>query len=93
MQTCGWYKRLVEYLKTMKCPDGMPKNERRTLKLQEIRYFILVGESWWRSPEGVFLRCVDGDQAGDLLIEMHKGVCGGHYMAKTTTNKVLRADF
>lgn len=93
MQACGWYKRIVEYLQAMQCPEGMPHNEKRTLKLQEIRYVIIDGELWWRNLKGLLLRCVDGDKAKDLLIEMHKGACGGHYMAKTTTHKILREGF
>ena len=29
----------------------------------------------------------------EVLNEMHAGVCGGHYMAKTTAHKVMRARF
>lgn len=63
MQACGWYMRIMEYLKTMQCLKGMPNNEKRILKLQAIKYIIIDNELWWRSLEGVLLRCVDGDEA------------------------------
>ena len=43
--------------------------------------------------EGVLLKCVDETKSKRILKDMHEGVCGGHYMAKTTTHKVLRASF
>ena len=43
--------------------------------------------------EGVLLKCVDEIESKRILIDMHEGVCGGHYMAKTIAHKVLRAGF
>lgn len=43
--------------------------------------------------EGVLLKCVDEIESKRILTDMHEGVCGGHYMAKTTTHKILRAGF
>ena len=43
--------------------------------------------------EGVFLKCVDEIESKSILRDMHEGVCGGHYMAETTTRNVLRAGF
>lgn len=76
----------------MKCPEGMSDNK-RTLKLHAIKYVIVSGKLWRKNSDGVMLKCVDQDQAQKLLIEMHSGVCGGHYMAKTIARKVLRDGF
>ena len=43
--------------------------------------------------EGVLLKCVDQIEPKRILNDMHKGVCGAHYMPKTTAHKVLRAGF
>lgn len=43
--------------------------------------------------EGVLLKCVDEEHAMKILNDMHSGECGGHFMEKTTTHKVLRASF
>lgn len=42
--------------------------------------------------EGVLLKCVDELEDG-ILKEMHEGVCGGHYMAKTIAQEFLRSSF
>ena len=43
--------------------------------------------------KGVLLKCVDETESKRILKDMHEGVCGGHYMAKITAHKILRAGF
>ena len=43
--------------------------------------------------EGVLLKCVDEEHLVTILNEMHNGVCGGHFMDKTTVHKVIKASF
>ena len=39
------------------------------------------------------LKCIDQESLREILKEMHSRVCGGHYMAKTIAQKVMRAGF
>lgn len=43
--------------------------------------------------EGVLLKCVDEEHSVKILNDMYSGKCGGHFMAKTTTHKVIKASF
>ena len=43
--------------------------------------------------QGVLLKCIDENKSEKILRDMHEGVCGGHYMAKTTAHKILRSSF
>ena len=43
--------------------------------------------------QGVLLKCIDEIESEKILKYMHEGVCGGHYMAKTTAHKILRFGF
>eukprot|EP00253_Pinus_taeda_P032088 PITA_32088 len=47
----------------------------------------------WRNPEGIVLRCVDDVESKKLISEFHSGFCGGHYAARTTAHKILRAGY
>eukprot|EP00253_Pinus_taeda_P023948 PITA_23948 len=47
----------------------------------------------WRNPEGIVLRCVDEIESKKLVSEFHSGFCGGHYAARTTAHKILRAGY
>ena len=71
----------------------MKNNVKRTLKLQDIRYAIIDDNIWWRDIEGILLKCVNHEELVKILTKMHSGVCGGHYMSKKTTHKVLRFSF
>ena len=53
----------------------------------------MQGQLWWRDMQGVLLKCIDQIELEKILSDMHEGVCGGHYMAKTTTHKILRSSF
>lgn len=74
----------------MKAPPKMSDNQRRALKLQDIKY-VIVKELWWRNIEGILLKCVDEPYSSRIMHEMHSGVCGGHYIAKKIAHKVIRA--
>lgn len=93
MDNCEWYADVISYLQKMKCPERMSGNKRRTLELHAIKCVIVSGKILWENSDGVMLKCVDYDQSQKLLTKMHNGVCGGHYMAKKTTHKILRARF
>ena len=77
----------------MEDPSYLTKNEKRSIKLQAIRYIIVKGSLWWRNFEGILLKCIDLEKEKEILNEIHVGVCGGHYKAKTTAHKVMRDGF
>ena len=47
----------------------------------------------WRNPDGLILICVDETKSKKLMVEFHLGFCGGHFTARTTTHKMLRAGY
>ena len=93
MDQCDWYTNVIHYLQHMEVPPHLPDNEKRNTKLQAISYIIVQNNLWCRNFEGVLLKCVDKERAKDVLKEMHAGVCGEHYMAKTTAHKIMRVGF
>lgn len=93
MDNCEWYKDFIHYLQHMEAPYHLIDNEKISVKLHTIRYVIVNRSLWWRSFEGVLLKCIDHKELEKVLTYMHLGVCGGHYMAKTTAHKVMRVGF
>ena len=47
----------------------------------------------WKNQDGLILRSVDEEESKKVLEEFHSGFCGGHFAAKTTTHKILRAGY
>ena len=43
-----------------------------------------------KNYDGVFLRCLEHEDAKKVLAELHDGPAGGHFLGDTTTHKILR---
>jgi hypothetical protein len=67
--------------------------QRRSLQLRAARYCFVQGGLGWRNPDGVILRCVDHDESREILRDLHSGVCGGHFSARTTAHKIMHVGY
>jgi hypothetical protein len=54
----NWYKDIVSYLLTLKCPTDLPSSKARTLKLHAVKYCISEGQLYWKDPLGFLLVCL-----------------------------------
>ena len=43
--------------------------------------------------DGVFLRCLEREDASKIVKELHDRPAGGHYSGDTTAHKILRAGY
>ena len=88
-----WYSDIIYFLQNLTCPSHLVSQKRRALRLKASKYCIIQDGLGWRNPDGLVLRCVDRNKSKELMNEFHSGFCGGHYAAKTTTHKILRAGY
>ena len=88
-----WYVDIIFFLRNLTCPDHLVGHKRRSLRLKTSKYCIIQEGLGWRNPDGLILRCVDDVESKRLMIEFHSGFCGGHFAAKTTAHKILRAGY
>jgi ribonuclease HI len=86
---CAWYRDILYFLQELKPPDGMGKSKARALKLKAVRYCLIDQTLYWKDPLGVFLRCLDPQEAQKVTFDFHSGLCGGHHFWKTTAHKIL----
>ena len=70
-----WRKEIIDYLK-----DPSKKVERR-VRFQATKYVLLREELYYRTIDGVLLKCLGDDEARSLMGEIHEGVCGAHQSA------------
>jgi hypothetical protein len=90
---CTWYKDILYFLQELKPPDGMGKSKARALKLKAVRYCLIDQDLYWKDPLGVFLRCLDPQEAHKVIFDFHNGLCGGHHFWNTIAHKILRAGY
>ena len=43
--------------------------------------------------DGVFLRCLEHEDAKKVVAELHDGPAGGHFLGDTTTQNILKAGY
>jgi hypothetical protein len=88
-----WYSDIFYYLNNLTCPNHLVNHQRRALRLKSMKYFLVQGGLGWKNPNGLVLRCVDNNEAKDLMTYLHKGLCGGHHVAPITTHKMPREGY
>ena len=45
-----WYRNIVSYLLTLKCPSELSPSKARTLKLHAVKYCIAENQLYWKDP-------------------------------------------
>eukprot|EP00253_Pinus_taeda_P005222 PITA_05222 len=71
----------------------MDASRRRALRLKSNQYHLANDTLYRKNYDGVWLRCLEKDDADHALKEMHDGLAGGHYGGETTAHKILRAGY
>ena len=88
-----WYKDIVEYILTLRCPPNYDKAKYRTLRLRSQKYIVENGRLYWKDPVGILPLCLTEQEVDQVMNEFHKGMCCGHYSWQSTAHKILRASF
>jgi hypothetical protein len=88
-----WYKNIVSYLLTFKCPSELSSSKARMLKLHAVKYCISESQLYWKDPLGFLLVCLVESETNKVCGGHHEGVCGGHHAWREIGYKILRAGY
>ena len=66
-----WYTDLVYLLLNNKCPEGLPPHKCHALWMKSSHFMIKNSALYRRNYEGVYLWCIDRDQAVKVIDEFH----------------------
>ncbi|KAI5317506.1 hypothetical protein L3X38_037213 [Prunus dulcis] len=72
----NWRQPLIDYLEHGKLPDY--SRHRSEVRRRAPRFIYYKEILYRRSFEGVFLRCLDEEDAFKAMEEAHSGICGAH---------------
>jgi hypothetical protein len=75
----NWYKDIVSYLLTLKCPNDLTPSKAKTLKLHAVKYYIFEGQLYWKDPLGFLLVFLVESKIEKVVSQFHEGVSGGHH--------------
>jgi hypothetical protein len=89
----GWYRDIMSYLLTLKCPNELSPSKCRTLKLHAVKYCIAEGHLYWKDPLSFLLVGLVESETHQVTDEFHEGVYGGYHAWRATTYKILRVGY
>jgi hypothetical protein len=75
-----WYKNIVAYLLTLKCPSDLSSFKSRMLKLHAVKHCIFESQFYWKDPLGFLLVCLVESEKEKVMkgatadFEMHLNV-------------------
>jgi len=83
----------VFYLQTLECPPDFSQAKARSLQLQEIKYWIIDENIYWKHPLEIFLNCIVEEEIEGIIDVFQKGICRGHHCWRATSCKILRVGY
>ncbi|RDY02518.1 hypothetical protein CR513_13989, partial [Mucuna pruriens] len=86
-----WYHDIREYLKKGAYPLGATENDRRMLRRLAKGFFLSGVILYKRSVNLTLLRCMDDQEAREIMEEVHEGTFGTHANGHALARKILRA--
>ncbi|XP_025636025.1 uncharacterized protein [Arachis hypogaea] len=86
-----WRKPFLEYI----CTGTVPRDELhpQQFKRKASFYTRISGELYRRGFSQPLLRCLDQDQAREVMNEVHEGVCGNHIGGRALAAKIIRTGY
>ena len=70
-----WRIEIADYLR-----DPSQKVTRK-LRYKLVKYVLLNDQLYYKTVDGVLLKCLDQEEATILMGEVHEGICGAHQSA------------
>ena len=78
---------MVAYLRPGILPDR--KDAARKLKVQASRFVLIRNVLYKRGFSRSYLRCLNHDEADYVMREVHEGICGNHFGARSLVHKLI----
>ncbi|RDY05269.1 hypothetical protein CR513_10908, partial [Mucuna pruriens] len=84
-----WHHDIREYLKKGAYPPRATENDKRTLRRLATSFFLSGVILYKRSTNLTLLRCVDDQEAREIMEEVHEGAFGTHANGHAIARKIL----
>jgi hypothetical protein len=84
-----YFDDIIEYLSTGTAPQEFNTSQKKNLVVRVANYQLIVGHLYKIGAYNILRRCVLNHERYRILAEAHEGIDGGHYVGKSTAQKVL----
>ncbi|XP_070015229.1 uncharacterized protein [Nicotiana sylvestris] len=88
-----WYHDIKRFLKIKEYPEQASGDQKRTIRRLACSFFLSREVLYKRTPDLNLLRCVDAQEDGKIMNELHVGVCGPYMNIYVLAKKILQAGY
>ena len=82
-----WRSKIANYLK------NLSQKVSRKLRYKALKFVVLDDQLYYKSIDGVLLKCLNQEEARKMMCEVHEGLCGAHQSAYRMKWKIRRTDY
>ena len=86
----SWITPITRYLQNGRIPDG---ENPRAFRIRVTSYCLINNILCKKSLAGPYLRCLEQNQALEVLKDIHEGDCGNHTGGRALVSKILRTGY
>ncbi|XP_057952939.1 uncharacterized protein LOC131147187 [Malania oleifera] len=87
-----WFYDIKTYIQN-EYLEGAASNDRRTIRRLAIGFFLDGEILYKRNYDMALVRCVEAQEARQVMHEVHEGVCGTHVGGHSLARKILRSGY
>ncbi|XP_057954124.1 uncharacterized protein LOC131148417 [Malania oleifera] len=88
-----WFHDIKTYIQWKEYPIGASNNDRKTIRRLAMGFFLDGEILYKRNHDMTLLRCVELQEARQIIQEVHDGVCGTHAGGHSLARKILRSGY
>jgi hypothetical protein len=85
----NYFVEIIQYLRTGTTPQEYTTTQKKNLVVCATYYQLIAGHIYKMGTNSILRRYVLENERPRFLAEAHEGLAGGHYVGKSTTQKVL----
>ncbi|XP_012472314.1 uncharacterized protein LOC105789490 [Gossypium raimondii] len=88
-----WYVDIKQYLQYQQYSDFTLENDKQIIRRLAMGFFLDAEFLYKRGHDQTLLRCVDTEEANQIMKEIHNGICGAHNNGHMMARQIMRAGY
>jgi len=88
-----WFADIENYLVSTQFPPNLSSKEKSNIIRKSAPFTLIGGNLFKLGLDKIMRRCAREEKVFDILLTCHDGPCGGHFVAKRTSFKVLQVGY
>lgn len=83
----------MRFLESQEYPKEASITDKKYLRKLSLKFFLSGGVLYKQNYNSILLRCMNKEEANQIIMEVHEGSFGTHASGHTMVKKILRANY